>query len=483
MERGDNRTGCCQAERGDGSDCGTVAILPRESETARMSGNGGSRDLTSAALPSHAPVCNQCGKSPPPRKDGTPFPVKADGEPKLPRGWKLFHGESTCGECLAAQWQVGGVAVPIDCVIDDDGESKEQWGPFKLALHQAWSDMARLANWTIRQLFLADEPPLAGERKMPKWVPPYLYPEARKAFPKIATGTLCQMLQTVQSKYGEKRIESLLFNRCSVPSYSMQRMSVPIKSGTWKIGFPEDVPILEFRMGDTRWRVKLKVNKGSARAIAALRKVVAGEYQATALQIKPQGKWSGRGDGVQVRAAGGSFGKQLLQPMAVFTLFRPVAAAIGDETLSLSTANDCLLRVVSPGGRELRWKMNALRGRIVAAARWRRDLSDDKKAERRRPRRVTRMMRDREARVAARMNRALDSACHQIAASVVNFCLRNELGRVEYDGRKCGWMPSFPYSKLEMLLQSKAKEAGIKWVDVSQPAKAAGDKDNQVEDA
>ena len=100
-----------------------------------------------------------------------------NGRRRIPAGWKYLEGRWWCAACTRERFVLRAVALPVSGPVDGS------WAELRDALHTAFAETTRCANWLVTELYARDakrEPADARLRAMPRV---YLYPEARQLFP------------------------------------------------------------------------------------------------------------------------------------------------------------------------------------------------------------------------------------------------------------------------------------------------------------
>jgi hypothetical protein len=71
----------------------------------------------------------------------------------------------------------------------------EKWADFRDALHNAWAQATAAANWMMTELYPHDIRRHEQE-SLPRMARVYLYPEARRRFPELASQTVVSLEKT-----------------------------------------------------------------------------------------------------------------------------------------------------------------------------------------------------------------------------------------------------------------------------------------------
>src|ERR1700741_4230594 len=100
-------------------------------------------------------------------------PVTRTGSRRIPAGWKRLQEQFWCPACLRERFVLRAIALPVSGPVD------ATWAELREALHTAFAETTRCANWLVTELYARDarrEPGDARLRAMPRV---YLYPDAR----------------------------------------------------------------------------------------------------------------------------------------------------------------------------------------------------------------------------------------------------------------------------------------------------------------
>ena len=92
---------------------------------------------------------------------------------------------ASCDRTSTTRSLVLPIAGPVDAT----------WPELRVALREAWGETTRAANWMLTELYARDIRRGAQDKKLGKMPKVYLYPEARKLFPLLASQTLSSLDQ------------------------------------------------------------------------------------------------------------------------------------------------------------------------------------------------------------------------------------------------------------------------------------------------
>ena len=129
-------------------------------------------------------------------------------------------------------------------------------------------------------------------------------------------------------------------------------------------------------------------------------------------------------------------------------------------TMSVVSGVDCLLAAYDEKQEKIRWwNVDYIRRAIEEHHRRMRRLSDDQKAEERRPGPARfQSLRERWSRKHAQR---MATVCHMVAAQVVGVARRRHYAEIVYDDTEKRYCPSFAWHQLRQLIAEKADYYGI----------------------
>jgi len=368
-------------------------------------------------------VCGECGLARNSRPDKTK-------QPRLPLSWKRFEDRIFCGKCWKERYTIRALIFPLAEPLSGT------WEELQSDLRCMWAETTAAANWMMTQCYARDVRRTPDMDKMPPMARTYLYPEVRALFPELPPQSVASLQQTVQRNYRAMRYKVIWTCAASLPTMRFPQ-PFPVHNQNWSFRFdPGNRPIVNVRLGERRWELRLKGGPRFRRQLAGLRKMaVAGE-----LSI---GKWH---DGTIWCKLVGWFAQQKQHK--------------AKGTLRVRTGKDCLLMAVDERSSPL-WVENCDQlPRWIAEYRNRlHRLSQDRKAEQL-P--VPSFATHWDTLVRKQRHR-LKSAIQESAAHLANFALRHSYARVEYDDRE-RWLKEFPYSLLETRIRLDMEERGIQFM-------------------
>lgn len=386
-------------------------------------------------------ICTGCGK------ERTP-PASAHGDSlRIPAGWKRLQGQLWCPACKRQHFVLRALAVPVS------GPSDATWPELRAALHAAFAETTRCANWLMTELYARDHQRQPEDERLPKMRRIYLYPEARARFPALASQTLASLEQQVQAKYRAARLDLIWRHAVSLPTYRYPT-PLPLPSRMWQLVLQGERWHLSARIGHRRWLLRLRQGPGMWRQIRLLQQIAAGSVEAgeATLYEIPSHRGDHRGDGTRER--------RLMLKLAVWLARREVTEA--RETLIVRTAPDAFVTAHLVGQDHV-WRLHAdhLRRWIAETARRRQRLDVDRAHDSRHlgSRRST--LADAERRLSAQLRRRLHTWTHQATRQLVTWAQRQRVATIAWDDTDRGFLPSYPWHQFATTLADKAGAAGI----------------------
>lgn len=267
--------------------------------------------------------------------------------------------------------------------------------------------------------------------------PVYLYPDARKRFPALPPQTLASLEQTCQRKYRAMRYDVVWTCRASLPTFR-HPTPFPIPNQGWRAILENDTPVVSVRIGDSRFRLRLKAGPQFRRQLRCFRLVAIGAA------MKGESAISERGTSVLFKI--------------IAWLPRDKQEADRTGTLSVRTDRDCLL-IAANAKDEALWRYNGDHLRRWAAEhrirlqRW----SEDAKYESRPIPPFTARRKEAAQKFQDRMN----SGIHEIAAQLAAYAERKRFRAVTYDDSDKSFCEQLPWFRLRSIIGEKLDAVGI----------------------
>jgi hypothetical protein len=399
------------------------------------------------------------------------------GNLRLPRGWRRLPDGRPCSP---DGWsQLYALQVLHVVLRPADG----QWKPFRELLRGAWTESRALAQWALDQCFQGDvrRTPDSPDR-MPKPKPIYLYGLAKENYPRwsqwegAAASANCT-LRRAEKKWRETRRAVLWYGSDRPPIYGYPQPYI-LDADQWDVVAPDEDDKQEWKaslaLPGGRILCTLRQGKRAGRAhnrkrldthvlkalaakeavkveAAVIRRLVNGSDHRT-------GSAQSNGQGVRVTYE---------ECLKIVCYIRKRARKHENaKTLWVVTQPDCLLSVLDEDKDRL-WNLNAdyVRKWIVGYSRRLQRLSEDAKAERRRPRDKKMPLAQDRQQLKLKQDLRMKSALHELSRQVVNYVLRARATKVEYKDQEKRYIESFPWFVFrESYLVPKLKAEGIEFV-------------------
>lgn len=418
--------------------------------------------------------CSNCDAEP--RKQR----LSKHGQPILPRFWQSWAGQVFCQKCWHEHWHIRTIHVPIAKPLNGT------WQELRTSLKGQFRLSTQLHQWTANELYKADvrrEGGRTDQKTMPAFVAPYLYPAARLRFPQIPTGTLVEVQSRVQRKWLRTRYNVLWTSSASPPHYRYPA-ELPFKSKAWRVElFPlenqQPWPILVMRLGEKRWQLWPRGGHGFRGQIARLRAIANGEYPVKTLTLseKRRGKNQNRpGVGTGTNGGGSLQFNELMASVVVWLPNRE--RQNGDESAALVTGHGRLFTMTLASGRQFNYHCREGVRWVYEHQRKVQTVADDRKFERRVPRRRgLDLQAFLDAASRKQWNRLLDRL-HKISHYVVKFALRNKLSRIDYGDSDRSYV-DWPWTIMRQMIEQKLHAAGVQFIHVN-AKKEPSNQDNSL---
>jgi hypothetical protein len=402
-------------------------------------------------------VCGACGVK-------RERPATRHGGTRVPAGWKRLHEQFWCPTCKRQRFVLRAIALPVS------GPADATWDELRAALGVAFGETTRCANWLATQFYTRDRQRQPGDARLATMPRVYLYPEARKLFPALASQTLASLEQQVLARYRATRLALVWRHAAALPTYRYPT-PLPLPARMWTLDCRDDRWCLSARIGDRRWTLRLRQGPGMTRQIGILRQIAEGTLEAgeaTLYEIvshhndhrtdsAPERRlmvkiavWLERPEDAiaEARATGATAAEARTTGATAVDGAHAADAAAAATILIVRTSADAFLtaRLMSPHWRgDTRgdrrgetWTLHAdqVRGWMASAARRRRHTP--------------------------RLHRRLHDWTHQATARLVAFAARHRVRTIVWNDADGGYLPSYPWRRFLTTLTDKAALAGIR---------------------
>ncbi len=151
-----------------------------------------------------------------------------------------------CPACKRQRFALRAIALPVS------GPADATWPELRAALHTAFGETTRCANWLATQFYARDRHREPGDVKLAAMPRVYLYPEARRLFPALASQTLASLERQVLARYRATRLALVWRHAAALPTYRYPA-PLPLPARMWALDCQDDRWRLSVRIGDRRW--------------------------------------------------------------------------------------------------------------------------------------------------------------------------------------------------------------------------------------
>lgn len=359
------------------------------------------------------------------------------GRERLPTGWKRTVAGLFCRACWRERRVLRAIAMPVASPLDGD------WKQLRAALKPMFALTTQASNWMMRELYIRDVR-RDGQVKLPPMETVYLYPEARELFPGLPSQTVAALEQATKKRYRKLRWDVIWRSAISLSIYRYP-VPFPQPNQAWHVTIEEDQPIVSLRIGEERWRLRLKAGPQFHRQFKGFKQIAGGEAEKGEAVIYEKGS------------------ALMLKLVAWFKRPEPQPKPVA-SSLAVRTASDALLIAVN-GKDERVWTYHGRHIRRWSAEHAERlqEWADDSKME---ARPVPSFSERREAACAKHRDR-IRSAAQEAASYVAGYARRRRFGAVSYDDRERNFCPGFAWAALRERLRTKLDECGIKFQPVA----------------
>lgn len=388
--------------------------------------------------------CSQCSKAQE-AKESSPGKIRA------PKGWvRTGTGDDTlvCAKCWGTRYATRTISVPVS------GPVGLEWPDLRKLWRQASQDARVLANWAYRHL-VSIEPPKTPEGKLGKYPKVYLYGNATASGP--GWGTLgaavgSQVLRQVEADYRADRYEMYVLGTRSTRCYGR---GIPIHVAAQGIRLTEEEGriYVSLPVGGQRVQLRLSGSHRHRRQVMRLRRLIAQPLLIGSAKLYERKKPGGEAtDGQQGRENGGGARYKTELIVGISGEEERRGADNREGTLHVRTDKDSLLIALTPDGDKV-WYYHADHVKRLLMMHDRhlgrlQRMSDDRKMERRRPRRFGA---DFASNVQAQCKRDRDrtrSAIQQVAAHFVAYAVRQRVDLIVFDDTDRSFGGSVPWAAL-----------------------------------
>lgn len=149
-----------------------------------------------------------------------------------------------------------GATVTRSIVLPVVGPTDATWPELRDALRESWGEATRCANWMVTELYARDVRRTPETAKLPKMPRIYLYPEARRQFPELASQTVASLEREISRKYRALRYKLLWTQEISLPNMRYP-VGLPLPSQMWRLEHEKDGAwLFSARIGQRRFTLR-----------------------------------------------------------------------------------------------------------------------------------------------------------------------------------------------------------------------------------
>jgi hypothetical protein len=446
-------------------------------------------------------VCAGCGMT---REQ----PATRRGDARVPAGWKRLLDRFWCPACKRQRFVRRAVALPVS------GPADATWPELRAALHTTFGETTRCANWLVTQFYARDRQREPHDARLPAMPRVYLYPEARRLFPSLASQTLASLEQQVLARYRAARLALVWRHAVSLPTYRYPT-PLPLPARMWTLECRDQRWHLSVRIGDRRWSLRLRQGPGMRRQLDVLRQIAAGHVEAGEATLYEIHAHSGdhrsasasdrrlmvkiavwlahparerdhfERDGVEHHDSEGSNRDMTAMMSGGAGRAIRITSSNVPRVLIVQTAADAFLSAhVQGAANDACWRLHGdqVRRWIAQGTRRRERLHQDlARMEPDRRGRCSDGLADAQRLQAARLQRRLHDWTHQATAQLVAWARQHGVSTIVWDDTDHGYLPAFPWHRFQTTLIDKAAMAGI-GVTLARPEAASDDGDRDDRD-
>lgn len=370
-------------------------------------------------------------------------------------------------------------------------ERRGCWGRYCNDLRATWSDTTRLWNFVTGELWARDPGRgLAWDQKVPPCKQEReVYHMAKQLVTSLTASQVDTVFHEAYRHYRAHRL-AVLRGTESVPNKRFPA-PLPLRDGVWGVEVTKDGSVL-FRYADQTgtdkrltWRVvRLAVNPKNRKPLALVRQIAAmDDADRCSAAIYLRGQCGGDGkhrQGFRVKAAGGGQRREREVAVKMVARFPRTEHKTSDAVLCVRTDPECLLcwhvayieddeglKAYPDEPKPHRLSHDEVRRWVAEHRKRLQRLSDDRKFERRRPRKERLRYNEAAEPFIRKHHRRLDTLTHQVSREVVGHARRRHVRAIMLDLKDRGWIESMRWHELKTRIEYKADEFGIKVIDLS----------------
>ncbi len=392
-------------------------------------------------------------------------------------------GQLWCNSCWRKKYVIRAVTIPVSGPIDP-----EEWPEFREALRTAWAHATNISNWAQTTLYASDVRRKSEDKKLAPMPKIYLYGLAKSEYHAWDDGTIDKasagdILTQVEQKYRSQRYEILWLASRTLSNYRYPQ-PFPFRPEGIKIDKIDSRICVEIRVAGRRWKVRLAGSEKNRRQLAGIQHLMDNPElmaQGAIYQVTAHGSDNRNGDRGKDNGTGIKWKTRI---MLKFVGWFPVKHKERDGDLFVNTDVDSLLVAMNTRKDKL-WFYNGDHARRLCLKhqdhmRRLQRRADDKKHERRKPRKKNARYRQNVSDISRKDRNRMTSICHEVSASVVGFAARSSLSRIVYNDSERSFSAYFPWAKLREMIKQKAALHGITFEVAGKEGDGDGDKSKKA---
>lgn len=332
------------------------------------------------------------------------------------------------------------------------------WESLGPKLRQAWSMSTRLANWCASELALTDQLTLGKTGELSPFpvtgtgaADPYkafrgFYPDY--SLWKGCTGAATCILQRVAKKYSRERLDVILRNSRSLPSFRYPYPWFSRAQETRAYFGKDNVPLLRVSLPGGNALLRLRGGPEMRRQLVGFRRIVSGEAKLGDVSLYK------RGD-------------RYLAGIAASFPNRDRESGVGPLMLVRTDPNALWVVEVFGWTHPRIWNQDHIRSVVKQHRIWLQRVSEDTKREKRIPRKMRRHIDQALADRCRKYHDRIKSFCQEMASELCGLAERLGCAALAYDDEVKTYLEGFNYSLLKTCVRNRLERPdspGVRFV-------------------
>lgn len=404
-------------------------------------------------------TCSQCGAARQVKPTST-------GIPRTPKGWKNKATGVVCSDCQKHAFRIRAVDFTIAGILDGG-----TWAEFLQACKASWSQAAAYKNTVMSMLWVRDYRRKTGDVKLPA-MPPigtggvYRMVNESGQHAEIDSGTRASLARSTEAIYQSQRYELLWTMERSLSNFRYPQ-PYPIRKQETRIELgPDNEMLLSLRLGGRWWQIRLRGGNRMRSRTDDFRLLASGQATLDDVELIRTMESASNGGKTGTDHNPETGRKETIGVrVKIVGWFPRTPSTAGTGVLHVRTAADAFVIATHNDGLHDPWILHGqnITRAIARHRRWLVAQSDDRKFERRRPKRArSRYNAGTQAR-AFRHCEVAKSWLHESTRQVANLAIRQRVGIVKFE-RQVTNVESFPWHQWQAMLGEKLVSAGIVFV-------------------